>query len=469
MSLTTRLLLFFLAALGLVLVGFSATLYLLAQDYLDRQVEARLSATLDTLEADIDREPDGLEWDPRERLVPLGRDQSAEAVRWEVRGAAGKREAHSANLGSDELIEELPTADAGTQVIARHRQPWRIAWRRLRADTLAPTSPGSRRHHAVLVLVAGASLDPRGASLDRLAVTMAVISLGVWLAAAVAGRGMCRRALAPVTRMATAARAMDAADLAQRLPDPHTAGELAELHAAFNGWLDRLQEAFERQRRFTGDASHQLRTPLTAMLGQVEVALRRERPIAEYRRVLGLVQSQADHLRRIVEAMLFLARADAESSPWRLEPVNLAQWLPQHLKNWADHPRAADLHVDFDGTIEVQAQPLLLGQLLDNLLDNAFKYSTTGQPVTVRAAREADAVTLTVEDAGCGIQADDLPHVFDAFYRSSEARQRGLPGVGLGLATAKRIAAALGGTLVATSGQGSRFTLRLPAGSGTIS
>src|SRR5207237_5449928 len=114
------------------------------------------------------------------------------------------------------------------------------------------------------------------------------------------------RALVPVTHMAAAARSMSAADLRQRLPSPGTGDELEDLRGGFNDLLGRVEEALERQRRFTGDASHQLRTPLTVMLGQVEVALRRDRPADDYRRALTQVQQQAVHLRRIVEALLFL-------------------------------------------------------------------------------------------------------------------------------------------------------------------
>src|SRR5262249_48106755 len=148
---------------------------------------------------------------------------------------------------------------------------------------------------------------------------------------------------APVTRMAAAARDMGAADLSLRLPDAHTPGEVDELQRAFNGLLDRLQEAVEQQRRFTGDASHQLRTPLTAMLGQLDLALRRDRPTEEYRRVLSEVHTQAGRLRQIVESLLFLARAEAEAEPGEMEMVDLSAWLPEHLASWNGHPRTADI------------------------------------------------------------------------------------------------------------------------------
>jgi signal transduction histidine kinase len=265
--------------------------------------------------------------------------------------------------------------------------------------------------------------------------------------------------------MATAARAMNASDLAQRLPSPGTRDELEDLGGAFNDLLGRVQEAFERQRRFTGDASHQLRTPLTALLGEAEVVLRHERSAQEYREGLVRARAQALHLRQIVEMLLFLARADAEAALDALETVDLAAWLPAHLKSWSAHPRASDLRTRIEaGSLPVRVQAPLLGQLLDNLLDNACKYSRPGTTITVHLQEEKGTVALTVQDCGCGIAAEDVAHVFEPFYRSASARRLGRTGVGLGLAVARRIATAFGGTLTVDSmiGAGSRFTLRLP-------
>jgi signal transduction histidine kinase len=317
------------------------------------------------------------------------------------------------------------------------------------------------------VLTVGLSLAPARATLGRLGWTLAGLSLLLWVASALAGRWLVRRGLAPMARMASAARAMKATDLHQRLPAPGTGDELADLQQAFNDLLSRLQDAFERQRRFTGDASHQLRTPLAVLLGQIEVALRRDRPAEEYRQVLSLAHAQGLQLRRIVEALLFLARADAESPLEALEVVDLAAWLPGHLAGWAGHPRAADLRprVAADAPLPVRVQPLLLGQLLDNLLDNAFKYSEPGTPVVVTASRDGDQIALAVEDAGPGIDAADLPHVVEPFYRSARARLAGRGGTGLGLAVAQRIASVFGGRIEAAAepGRGSRFTVLLPA------
>jgi signal transduction histidine kinase len=304
-------------------------------------------------------------------------------------------------------------------------------------------------------------------TLSSLALALAGLSAALLVTAALLARRLCRRALRPVTQMAGAARAMSATDLGLRLPGPGTGDELEDLCRAFNELLGRVQEAFERQRRFTGDASHQLRTPLAVMLGQLEVALRRERPAGEYREALSVAHAQAERLRRIVEALLFLARADAEALLPDLEVVDLGDWLTAHLRHWDGHARRDNLSLNIppDPPRRVRVQPALLGQLVDNLLDNALNYSEPGTPVTVTIEDAPGGATLTVADAGCGIAPEDLPHVFEPFYRSAQARRLGRAGVGLGLAVARRIAVALGGALTAesTPGAGSRFHLRLPA------
>ena len=272
--------------------------------------------------------------------------------------------------------------------------------------------------------------------------------------------------------MAKVATAMTAADLGQRLPMPGTGDEFDELGRAFNDLLDRLgeafvrlREAFDRQGRFAGDASHQLRTPVAALLGQVQVALKRDRTPEEYKRFLDRVQCEGLRLRQIIESLLLLAQPEgAQREP---TVVDLNEWLPDHLERWSSHTRSHDLRAELSGesALGVRAHRPLLAQVVDNLLENACKYSAAGTPITIRAWREYGTVALGVQDQGRGLAVDDLPHVFEPFFRAEQARREGLPGVGLGLAVAQRIAAASGGSLVVQSnlGVGSLFVLRLPA------
>jgi signal transduction histidine kinase len=471
MSLAARVSAFFLLALAVVLAGFSASLYLLARNYLTGRVDERLRADLRTLKAATEVEDGLVEWEGETRLVGLGRDDGPDEVRWQAQDGRGRPVpgGRSPNLGGADLwpggLPPLDEDGPGVRQVERDGEEWRLAWRVVRGDRPDAVTDGQPRRYGALALTAGLSLGPLHATLRALGLTLAGLSAAVWLAAALAGRRLCRRALAPVARMADAARTMGAADLGRHLPAAGTDDELEDLRRAFDGLLDRLQEAFERQRRFTGDASHQLRTPLTALLGEVEVALRRDRPAGEYRRALAQARGQAAHLRAIVEALLFLARADADAELPGLEALDLAAWLPQHLRRWADHPRAADLRlVAATGPALVRAQPVLLGQLLDNLIDNAFAYSPAGAAVVVSLNVGPDGVRVAVTDAGPGLAPADLARVFEPFFRTEEARRQGRPGVGLGLAVARRIAAALGGALTAESvvGRGSTFTLRLP-------
>jgi signal transduction histidine kinase len=183
--------------------------------------------------------------------------------------------------------------------------------------------------------------------------------------------------------------------------------------------------------------------------------------------VLECVQKQATGMSQIVEMLLFLARADAESCSPQLEAVSLTAWLGAYVQRWAGHDRAANLRLQCasNDACSLNTHPPLLRQLLDNLIENACKHTPPGTPITVRLWREEKLLAVAVEDAGPGIAPEDLPHIFEHFYRSAQARRRGISGVGLGLAVAKRIAVHLGGTLHAESepAAGARFTLRLKA------
>ena len=451
MTLAARLSWFFLAALALALLGFSIGLYVLAHVHLHRQLDDRLQAALNTLAAAAEVEPDCIEWEPKDRRLIVGTEGGS--IRWVVRNDRGQ------------WVDGSSDAEAA-DFFGGER--WRRLQKRVQPEKAARRLLGPKEHAALVLTVAG-SQAPLRATLRQLALVLAGLSLGLWASAAFLGRRLCRRALGPVTNMARAARAITALDLGQRLPGAGTGDELDELGQAFNELLARLQESFERQWRFTGDASHQLRTPLTAMLGQVEVALRRDRDPAEYRRVLGLVRGQAVYLRQIVEMLLFLARADAEARAPDLERIDLRLWLAGHLLSWAAHARAADLSVETgEGQLWAWIHPALLGQAVDNVLDNACKYSDPGTPVTVRAWSEGEAVCLGVEDRGRGIEAEDLPRVFESFYRARGARLSRSGGVGLGLAVAARIVASFGGRIEAKSepGRGTLFTIRLRDGEG---
>ncbi|AMV39733.1 sensor histidine kinase [Planctomyces sp. SH-PL62] len=470
MTLHARISRFFLATLAIVLFGFSTLLYAVSARYLHRRTEDRVESILNTLAAAAEITPGGVEWEPEERSLSFGRRAPEGGFQWTVsdeRGAAIDGSTPRTILARDDPDRSLDGRRAFRMKDERGLG-WAVGVRVLAPETAGfPAAPGLAPDiHPALILRAAVATADVEVALRNLSLFLAGASIGVWVPAFLAGRRLVRRALLPLTEMALAAHEIRGDDLAMRLPTPATGDELEELGGSFNALLGRLQESFERQRRFTGDASHQLRTPLTAIQGQVDLALRRDREPEEYRRTLELVRRKTQHLRRIVEALLFLARADRESSEPALQVVDLAEWLPEHLHAWREPPRAAEIRLETSGEppMAVAAHVALLAEMVDNLVDNATRHGRSGTPVAVGLARRGGRIELTVEDRGPGVSAADLPHLFEPFYQTEGARSRGAGGVGLGLSIVKRLAEVFGATVAVASepGRGARFLVRFP-------
>ena len=310
------------------------------------------------------------------------------------------------------------------------------------------------RDRPARVLAAWASLEPVEAEIRSLAAILPLISLGLWALAAAIGRHFARRALAPLTLMAESARAMPFDDC--RLPSPGTRDELEDFAHSFNGLLDRLHVALERQRQFTGQASHQLRTPA----GRPDRRDRGRPPPPAHRRGARARPGPAPRRRRPALAGRRGAavprpgrRRGRTARPGTPRPGRLGRRPPPAPgPATSGRPTCASSGTARD-PLWTRAHRPLLGQLLDNLLENACKYSEPGTPIVVRAWCEPGAVALAVEDRGCGIPAEDLPRIFEPFYRAESARRLGRAGVGLGLAVARRIAASHGGTITARASQ----------------
>jgi signal transduction histidine kinase len=469
MSLVTRFSAFFLLALALMLVGFSVSIYFLIAMRLYQSLDYELDAKLDRFEAGPEFDDSRVSWAYYdENGHPLtGSQEFVKEVLLDDHDVASFRETVPFSIAG--------RAGSRWRVLLRHvldgrrrrgQQGTRRAiggGARSRGDQ---DSPPGRDHPPARWVAAGARLGTIDADLLALAVVLTIISLSLWGLAAAIGRYFGQRALAPLTRMAEAARAMPWAEGDRRLPSLGTRDELEDFGGSFNGLLDRLHEALERQKQFTGQASHQLRTPLAGVIAAIEVARRRTRTVQEHEQVLDRVHGDSIRLWRVVEALLFLARADADAGLPDLERFDLVNWTADHLLRWSGHERSADLQGAEAPPcpLWIRAHRPLLGQLLDNLLENACKYSGPGCPIVVRVWSEPRVVALAVEDSGGGIPGAELPHLFEPFFRSEQARRLGQPGVGLGLAVVHRIASALGGTVSAESepGRGSRFVVRLP-------
>lgn len=472
MTIINRLSLFFLVALAVVLIGFSATMYGLAYWHLHSQLDGHLESTIHVLIAAIEIHPDDVEWEPLERKVTLGNDPDLTQVRWALHDERNQLIDCSANL-KDEFSSTLPAIGSG----------WRTLFRRVKAghfvadipeETPAPTSsataaslPANRTAtRKSFVLTVALSEEPVRATLSKLALAMSLVSVAIWFAAALWGRWMCKRALRPVTEMAQKARSLQQSpDSRVMLDVPRNNDELTELGQAFNQLLATLRDSIERQQRFAGDASHQLRTPLTAMLAAVDVAARHERSPEEYQRILAVVQRRGRDLQQIVEILLALTRQNLGAEALQGELFDLNAWCRERVDLWQSHRRRADIHLQLCATSPfVRLQPTLLGQVFDNLLDNACKYSDVGSPITIRTLMQDAQAVISIEDRGYGIPREDLDQILEPFFRSANARGSGEPGSGLGLTVAMRLAGIFAGRLQVESveGRGSSFRIAIP-------
>jgi heavy metal sensor kinase len=315
-----------------------------------------------------------------------------------------------------------------------------------------------------LVLV-GQSLGPLRAAVSQSLMRMAGAGLAALALALAGGWFIAGRALAPIRRIGDTAEAMSESNLGLRIDVSQTADELSSVGAALNRAFDRLQEAFERQTRFTADASHELRTPLAALLAEVEWALARPRSEAEYRDALRVSLRAGQRMRSVVEGLLTLARADAGAVELTRETVDLRELCAEIVQGVAPAAAPRDMQIRVEGGATlVSGDPDRLRELVTNLVANAVQHGTPGGRVTCSVSMSGRNATLVVADTGPGIDANDLPHVFERFYRANKARSRSGGGAGLGLAISKWIAEAHGGDIRCESepGRGSRFVVTLP-------
>ena len=306
--------------------------------------------------------------------------------------------------------------------------------------------------------------DIRNTFLWAIPVALLVASLG--------GYVLARKSLAPVAAMATQARGMGAANLHARLAVLNPRDELGELAVTFNQLLERLEESFERQKRFMADASHELRTPVAILHGETEVTLSRaDRSPEEYRETLGILKDESQRLARIVEDLFTLTRADAGQYPLQLQSVYLDELAADVLRRSRSLATAKKITLSaaIEPELPIEADEALLRRMLLNLLDNAIKYTPEGGQISLECRRQGDDYTLSVNDTGTGIPAELQARIFERFFRADKARSRAegdSAGAGLGLSIARWIAEAHHGCLELTKSDstGTTFTAWLPAG-----
>ncbi|MCX8038036.1 MAG: heavy metal sensor histidine kinase [Candidatus Sumerlaeia bacterium] len=445
-SIRWRLTLWFGLTLALILAAFSAGIYTFVHTRLLKQLDGQL----------------GKEFAAVKRIL---REEPAEIVELEEDGIAlasvseGSTLVHRTN---DWRRAELDKAikSGGTR---RPGRPW--SWARgersyrLMADSVR--TDGRTFHVAVAV-----DARPIRRSLRTLALMLATGFPCALVLAMVGGYFLAGRLLAPVGAMAAKAREITADRLAERLPVVNPADEFGRLATVFNETLGRLEDAFERLKRFTADASHELRTPLTAIRSVGEVALQEPLDVAAARDAIGSMLEEADRLSRLVDNLLVLTRADSGRVSLAVEPLDLAALL----RDVADclgvlaEEKNQTVEVEIAEPLTVEADRITLRMALINLLDNAIRYTPSGGRIRLVVRRMGDRAAIEVADTGPGIPPEHREKVFERFYRVGLDRSSETGGAGLGLAIARWAVEINGGRIELESeeGRGSTFRILLP-------
>lgn len=272
---------------------------------------------------------------------------------------------------------------------------------------------------------------------------------------------------APIRRISDRMRSVTSEQLHVRLDPAQVPIELAELVSSFNAMLERIEESFRRLSHFAADIAHELRTPVTNLSTQTQVALSKARSLEAYREILYSNLEEYERMGKMIGDMLFLAQADHDLIRPELADVDLAdevQGLFEYFEAWAED-RGVALALRGEAP-RVRGDRLMLRRALSNLMSNAIRHTPSGQTVAVTLARGADWIEVQMENPGPEIPAEHLPRIFDRFHRVDPSRQRKGDGAGLGLAIVKSIVEAHGGAVSAVSAAGrTRFLVRLPSGS----
>jgi heavy metal sensor kinase len=438
----TQLTLWHAGVLTLIICIFSAGILLFVQARLYAALDAQLGLQIATIGKVYREEPEELKDLASEWGITLFRVDDAGGIRQQTE--AWEREG-----------------------LSRPLQP---------GDTAAPlswTAPDGRRYRIHSVSGSSyrvaAALDETSLG-DTLSTLAVILAMGIPFAAGLAIAGgyfLAGRLLSPVGAMAQKAREITAESLAKRLPVDNARDEFGQLATVFNDTLSRLQDAFERLRRFTADASHELRTPLTAMRSVGEVALQNTLDAVAYRDVIGSMLEEVDRLTRLVESLLILTRADSgkvQLAPEALDLGGLVGHVIDQLRVLADE-KQQELTLQTPIQVHVTGDPPLIRHALMNLIHNAIKYTPKGGTITVKVNATGGRAMIEVRDTGPGIPAAHRDRIFDRFYRVDTSRSREEGGVGLGLAIARWAVEANGGQIELASDQsrGSLFRVVLPA------
>ena len=458
----------FTLSMALAVTAISVASVLTLRALLDRELRESVLNVASIQAASLVDAPEGGEGQMHFHEWELTPDEAAsvgELLRYaQVWSEGGQSLLRSQFMTTDLPLDREALADAGAGELVWREQGFQGSGILSLYYPLARFGPAHERH----VLQVAAPLTARQEMVGRLTLFFAAVSLVVVLASAAGSWWLAGRAVRPVHEVIDQAEAIGAGSLDRRIEAYADTHEYRRMVEVINTMIARIQRAFEAQTRFAADASHELRSPLTALRGEMEIALRKERAPDEYRRVLDSALEEILRLSHITEDLLTLARADAGFLRGSEEDVRVdevAESIVGRLRRRADD-KGLVLALQVRGERTVRIDPGLLGQVLWNLTENAVKFTRPGGRVDVAVERRDGELSIRVTDSGPGL-GERPERVFDRFVRLDPARTPGVEtsGTGLGLSIVRAIVEGLGGSIAAENadGGGARFSVALPA------
>jgi heavy metal sensor kinase len=465
-SLRLKLILGSLLVLGTVILSFGLFVYFAKSRALLSVMDGRLAAGVKALASHVEWDSGRLifapaeDYDIRGELPPAYRivdEQGGEIAR----SAAGSSPAWPAErpVEGRSLLATTGTGKDGRWRVVTFST--RISGEKDRAEE---NEPGLTPAAAVTIQCA-TPLGPISHELREFVSQLAVLALAAFLIAGGGSFLLAGRALRPIRRINEALANVSETRLDERLDPRPFDKELHPLIGQLNAALDRLEEAFRRERQFTADVSHELRTPVAGILSTIEVLLRKERSAKELREAHEDNLEIGRSMQSMIERLLLLARMDAGKASPRRQSTSLAALVGEVLAAAGPEAQRRNLRLsqDVDAALRAEIDPDQMKIVLANLVDNAVRYNRPDGSVTVGARRSSEGLVVEVRDSGMGIPADQLPLVFDRFHRVDPSRSEETGGCGLGLSIARKIVEAHGGRILASSGpSGSVFSIILP-------
>lgn len=453
LSIRWRLTLWNTAALAVLLLAVGSLVYALLRHAMHEQLDRVLRAQHHELEQD-----DRISADPESRLRHwIEEFHDHVGVYSVIYQANGGVSAHTEQL-APQSVPTLQTGSSDHAVFASRELPL-IGWQR----TMTATFDAGGRKFVVMLML---PLEETNRDLRQVATVLwAVFPLSLLLAGGV-GYLLARKALAPVAQLRRSTDEITVERLDRRLDVPNPHDELGRLGQTINAMIARLERSFAEIRRFTADASHELRTPISVIRTETEVAMTKPPNADEYQTLAGSILEECEHLTALTDQLLTLSREDAGATSQESTRLNFEALVAEAAAMMRALAEAKQqmLNVDLTEGITVAGDAARLRQVVYNLLDNAIKYTAEGGRIDVSLREEGDSAVLTVDDTGIGIAAEHLPHVRERFYRVDKARSREGGGTGLGLSIVDSITTAHGGRVAIASrlGEGTTCTVFLP-------